>query len=241
MALETAGESSDSIESLSLGDLVMTWRLSSTCWAVRTILLSVTLLGIKGAGMIAARAAASDQSQDATTGSVKTAEEDRALVEELRVLAQAQRAQLQKTEAALVRAQASVKRQSPEERERRERVKALMEELRKGQESLERLKRSLKTSGDPAIRALKKEVDKIRAELVHESRAKEKQLVQENRAEKVAAAATELKGRYYALIGGDGPTILVLVDAFTGQCWTHVVGAEVGTWTDLGTPNPLTK
>ena len=41
--------------------------------------------------------------------------------------------------------------------------------------------------------ALKKEVDKIRAELVHESRAKEKQLVHENRAEKVAAATTELR------------------------------------------------
>ena len=151
MALESAGELSDSRESLSLGDLDMTWRLSSSCWAVRTILLSVMLLGIKGSGMIAAGAGESDQSQDAMTGSVKTAEEDRALVKELRVLAQAQVLNSRRPRPLWSGLQASVKRQSPEERERRESVKALMEELRKRQESLERLKRSVRTSGDPAI------------------------------------------------------------------------------------------
>ena len=56
---------------------------TSSRWTVLAILLSVTLLGIKGFGMLTAGAREPDQGQERMTGPAKTAEEYRALIQHL--------------------------------------------------------------------------------------------------------------------------------------------------------------
>ncbi len=213
----------------------MATRLISSRWALLAILLPFMLFGVAWSGMLAAGVGEPDQGQDTMTGSVKALDECRVLVEELTVLAKDYALNSRRPRPLWSR-QASLKEQTTGEKERREHIKALMEQLRQCQEITKTVKAT-----DPVFHMARSQVEKIKAELLIEARSRDTQPVHASRPGEPTAVPTELRRRYYASIGGTSPTVIVLVDSFTGQCWAHSVGAKESAWIDLGRPVPSRK